>query len=143
MNKPANKRREAENEAKVVTRTIRVSPRKLDLVAASIRGKKASTAVNELTFSKKRIAQDVKLPSQFAALVPKVRAFLEQRAFGGPVDLSAPEMVKAIGSNVAHYVTVKHMDRLLDWLDKIGEPLIEGDKGGRFERATPEPTPAS
>ena len=41
-------------------RTIRVSPRKLDLVAATIRGKKAASAVNELTFSKKRIAKDVK-----------------------------------------------------------------------------------
>ena len=60
MSKPSNKRREAENEAKAVLRTVRVSPRKLDLVAATIRGKKASSAVNELTFSKKRIAQDVK-----------------------------------------------------------------------------------
>ena len=60
MSKPGNKRRETENEAKAVLRTVRVSPRKLDLVAASIRGKKASAAVNELTFSKKRIAQDVR-----------------------------------------------------------------------------------
>ena len=60
MSKPANPRREADNEAKAVLRTVRVSPRKLDLVAATIRGKKAASAVNELTFSKKRIAQDVK-----------------------------------------------------------------------------------
>ena len=60
MSKPSNPRREADNEAKVVLRTIRISPRKLDLVAATIRGKKAAYAVNELTFSKKRIAQDVK-----------------------------------------------------------------------------------
>jgi large subunit ribosomal protein L22 len=60
MSKPSNKRREADNEAKVVLRTVRVSPRKLDLVAATIRGKKAASAVNDLTFSKKRIAQDVK-----------------------------------------------------------------------------------
>ena len=60
MSKPSNKRREADNEAKAVLRTVRVSPRKLDLVAATIRGKKAASAVNELTFSKKRIAQDVK-----------------------------------------------------------------------------------
>ena len=60
MSKASNKRREAENEAKAVLRTVRVSPRKLDLVAATIRGKKVSTAVNSLTFSKKRIAQDVK-----------------------------------------------------------------------------------
>jgi large subunit ribosomal protein L22 len=60
MSKPSNSRRQADNEAKAVLRTIRVSPRKLDLVAATIRGKKAASAVNELTFSKKRIAQDVK-----------------------------------------------------------------------------------
>ncbi len=49
----------------------------------------------------------MKLPSQFAALVPKVREFLEERAFGARVDLSRPEMVTAIGSNVAAYVTIR------------------------------------
>jgi len=60
MSKPSAPRRGADNEARAVLRTVRVSPRKLDLVAASIRGKKASTAVNSLGFSKKRIAQDVR-----------------------------------------------------------------------------------
>jgi type III restriction enzyme len=55
----------------------------------------------------RRIAQDVKLPSQFAALAPKVRVFLETKAFGKPVDLNEPTMLKAISSNVAQYVTVK------------------------------------
>ena len=65
------------------------------------------TAEEVIGYYARRIAQDVKLPSQFAALVPKVREFLENKAFGRPVDLSTPEMVKAIGSNVAQYVTVK------------------------------------
>jgi len=60
MSKPSAPRREADNEAKAVLRAVRISPRKLDLVAATIRGKKVATAVNELTFSKKRIAHDVK-----------------------------------------------------------------------------------
>jgi len=60
MSKPSAPRREADNEARAVLRAVRISPRKLDLVAATIRGKKAATAVNELTFSKKRIARDVK-----------------------------------------------------------------------------------
>ncbi|MCX7365528.1 MAG: 50S ribosomal protein L22 [Alphaproteobacteria bacterium] len=60
MSKQATPRREADNEAKAVLRTVRVSPRKLGLVAATIRGKKVAQAVNELTFSKKRIAIDVK-----------------------------------------------------------------------------------
>src|SRR5262249_11186619 len=55
----------------------------------------------------RRLAQEVKLPSQFASLVPKVRQFLATKAFGGPVALDTPAMVKAIGSNVALYVTVK------------------------------------
>ena len=48
MSKPSAPRREADNEAKAVLRTVRVSPRKLDLVAATIRGKKASLAVKAL-----------------------------------------------------------------------------------------------
>src|SRR5262249_20366702 len=53
------------------------------------------------------IAQDVKLPSQFAALAPKVREFLETKPFGEKVALDEPAMIKAISSNVAQYVTVK------------------------------------
>jgi type III restriction enzyme len=54
-----------------------------------------------------RIAEDVKLPSQFSSLVPKVREFLETKAFGEQVVLNEPGMIKAISSNVAQYVTVK------------------------------------
>ena len=43
-----------------IGRNIRVSPRKLNLVAQSIRGKRVDRAINELTFSPKRIARDVK-----------------------------------------------------------------------------------
>lgn len=65
------------------------------------------TAEEVIGYYARRIAQEVKLPSQFAALVPKVREFLENKAFGARVDLNTTEMVKAIGSNVAQYVTVK------------------------------------
>ena len=60
MGKTARERVLPENEAKAVTRNIRVSPQKLNLVAASIRGKKVAAALADLTFSKKRIARDVK-----------------------------------------------------------------------------------
>jgi large subunit ribosomal protein L22 len=60
MGKPARERTLSENEAQAVTRNIRVSPQKLNLVAAAIRGKKVSSALADLTFSKKRIARDVK-----------------------------------------------------------------------------------
>jgi len=65
------------------------------------------TAEEVIGYYARRIAQDVKLPSQFSVLVPKVREFLETKAFGGPVTLNEPAMIKAISSNVAHYVTVK------------------------------------
>ncbi len=60
MGKTARERALPENEAQAVTRNIRVSPQKLNLVAASIRGKKVAAALADLTFSKKRIARDVK-----------------------------------------------------------------------------------
>ncbi|WP_175868325.1 50S ribosomal protein L22 [Bartonella gabonensis] len=49
-----------DNEAKAVTRTIRVSPQKLNLVAAMIRGKRVNVALADLMFSRKRIAATVK-----------------------------------------------------------------------------------
>ncbi len=60
MSKDKNPRRVAENEAMAKTRMLRTSPQKLNLVAAMIRGKKVDKALTDLTFSKKRIAQDVK-----------------------------------------------------------------------------------
>jgi type III restriction enzyme len=65
------------------------------------------TAEEVIGYYARRSAQDVKLPSQFAALAPKVREFLETKAFGERVALDEPTMIKAIGSNVAQYVTVK------------------------------------
>jgi len=59
MSKPVRKRSLADNEAKAVTRSIRISPRKLNELATIIRGMKASKALAELTFSR-RIAKDVK-----------------------------------------------------------------------------------
>ena len=66
MGKPAAERRLADNEASAFLRALRTSPRKLNLVAQSIRGKKAEHALNELTFSPKRIAKQVKKVLQSA-----------------------------------------------------------------------------
>src|SRR6056300_931369 len=60
MSKDKNPRRVADNEAMAKTRMLRTSPQKLNLVAAMIRGKKVNNALTNLTFSKKRIADDVK-----------------------------------------------------------------------------------
>ena len=56
MSKEKNKRRELENEAKVVLKNIRVSPQKLNLVVQMIRKQTASKAISILQFSKKRIS---------------------------------------------------------------------------------------
>ena len=60
MGQDKNPRRVADNEARAKLRMLRTSPQKLNLVAGLIRGKKVETALNDLTFSKKRIAGDVK-----------------------------------------------------------------------------------
>ena len=60
MSKPKRERVLADNEAKAVARMLRVSPQKLNLVAQLIRGRKASAALADLQFSRKRIAVDVK-----------------------------------------------------------------------------------
>ncbi len=60
MGKPKRERSLPENEAMAVARNLRVSPRKLNLVAGLIRGKKVDAAIADLEFSRKRIAQDVR-----------------------------------------------------------------------------------
>jgi large subunit ribosomal protein L22 len=60
MGKPARERTLSENEARAVTKLLRVSPQKLNLLAQLIRGKKVDKALADLTFSRKRIARDVK-----------------------------------------------------------------------------------
>ena len=66
MGQEANPRREEETEAKAVVRAMRTSPRKLNLVAASIRGCDVEEALAQLTFSKRRIAGEVKKVLQAA-----------------------------------------------------------------------------
>ncbi len=60
MSKPEAPRRLADNEAQVIVSNLRISPRKLNLVAAMIRNMPAQSALATLTFSKRRIAGQVK-----------------------------------------------------------------------------------
>jgi large subunit ribosomal protein L22 len=60
MSKPKHPRTLAETEAQAVVSNIRISPRKLNLVAGLIRNQPVGKAVATLTFSKRRIAQQVK-----------------------------------------------------------------------------------
>jgi len=66
MGKKSAPRRLPETEAQAVLRNLRTSPRKLNLVAQTIRGKTASVALAELTFSRRRIARDVRKVLQAA-----------------------------------------------------------------------------
>ncbi len=60
MSKTSAPRRLGDNEASATLRSVRVSPQKLNLVASSIRGKSAETALSTLAFSPRRISNDVK-----------------------------------------------------------------------------------
>jgi len=71
------------------------------------------TSQEVIGYYSRRIAEAVKLPSQFAALAPKVREFFEQKAFGQTVDLSDPMVVKAMGTPVAHFVCVDVFSKAL------------------------------
>ncbi len=66
MGKESRARVLADHQAMAIGRNIRVSPRKLNLVAQQIRGKRVDHALNDLTFSQKRIARDVKKVLQSA-----------------------------------------------------------------------------
>ena len=60
MSKKKRERTLSDTEAKAVARMLRISPQKLNLLAQLIRGKKVSTALADLEFSRKRIARDVR-----------------------------------------------------------------------------------
>lgn len=66
MGQSKNPRRAADNEAIAVSKMLKTSPQKLNLVAQTIRRKPVGAALAELTFSKRRVAQDVKKTLQSA-----------------------------------------------------------------------------
>lgn len=66
MGQSKNPSRRAESEAMAISKMLRTSPQKLNLVAQMIRNKPVDKALSDLTFSKKRIAQDVKKTLQSA-----------------------------------------------------------------------------
>ncbi len=66
MGQQANESRTAENEARAFVKHLRTSPRKLNLVATMIRGKKAEKALTDLEFCERRIAHSVRKALQSA-----------------------------------------------------------------------------
>jgi large subunit ribosomal protein L22 len=60
MSKKSKPRRVGDDQARAFSRSMRVSPRKLNLMAQMIRGKTAGAALAALAFSPRRIAEEVK-----------------------------------------------------------------------------------
>lgn len=73
----------------------------------------AQTAEEVIGYYARRISENIKLPSQFAVLAPKIREFFEHKAFGKTVDLSDMNVIRAISSNVASYVVIKEFEKAL------------------------------
>jgi type III restriction enzyme len=73
----------------------------------------AQTAQEVIGYYARRIASNVKLPSQFAALVPKLREFFERKAFGREVNLEDPLVVRAMSRNFVSYVVTREFERVL------------------------------
>ncbi len=71
------------------------------------------TAEEVIGYYARRISQNIKLPSQFSILAPKIRDFFERKAFGKEVDLKDENVIKAISSNIASYVVVKEFEKAL------------------------------
>jgi len=76
------------------------------------------------------IAQRIKLPSQFAAIAPKVRDFFAYQAFGKEVNLSDSVVIQAMSTNLANYIVTKAFETVLrqQILEEIQPTLLNEAK---------------
>jgi type III restriction enzyme len=94
------------------------------------------TAGELIGYYARRIAESLKLPSQFAALAPKVRDFFAYKAFGQPVDLDDQAVIRAMNRNAVAYVTIKAFgEALRPLLVERQQPSLQGPP--RMLSATP------
>ncbi len=99
----------------------------LKIVERDYKVPEPQTAQELIGYYARRIAEAVKLPSQFATLAPKVRDFFENKAFGRWVDLSDMVTVRAMSTQVASYVCVQEFSRVLKQLSIADqEPQLLG-----------------
>ncbi len=73
----------------------------------------AQTAEEVIGYYARQISQNIKLPSQFAVLAPKIREFFERKAFGQSVDLTDKNVILAMSSNIASFVVIKEFEKAL------------------------------
>jgi len=71
------------------------------------------TAEEVIGYYARRIAQNIKLPSQFSVLAPKIKEFFEHKAFGETVDLTKEDVIRAMSSNIASYVVLNAFEKAL------------------------------
>jgi type III restriction enzyme len=88
----------------------------LKIVERDYRVPEPQTAQELIGYYARRIAEAVKLPSQFSVLAPKVRDFFENKAFGRWVDLNDMVTVRAMSTQVASYVCIQEFSRVLKQL---------------------------
>jgi type III restriction enzyme len=83
------------------------------------------TAQEVIGFYARRIAEEVKLPSQFAAIAPKVRDFFEGRFFGERVDLEDRKVIRFMATPLVQHLAVKTFAKALRAVAVAeAEPLI-------------------
>jgi type III restriction enzyme len=89
----------------------------------------AQTAEEVIGYYARRIAHNIKLPSQFAVLAPKIRDFFEHKAFGQNVDMTDKNVINAMSSNVASYVVIKEFEKALrEIVIEVKEPQLLSEK---------------
>lgn len=95
------------------------------------------TAPETIAYYAQVIAKELKLPSQFAALAPKVRDFLKYFAFGREVDLDSPQIRAAVSQPLTQALTVRvFSDALQEKLIQPQQPKLEGP-GRRLSEVKP------
>ena len=97
------------------------------------------TAQEVIGYYARRVAEAVKLPSQFAAIAPKVREFFEQKAFGQSVDLNDSTVVKAMSTPVAHFVCVDVFSKALKKLTIAEQEPTLLEPGRKLSACQPFP----
>jgi type III restriction enzyme len=71
------------------------------------------TAQEVIGFYSRRVAEEVKLPSQFAVIAPKVRDFFERRFFGERVDLEDRKVIRFMATPLVQHLAVKTFAKAL------------------------------
>lgn len=73
----------------------------------------AQTPEEVIGYYARRIANDIKLPSQFASLAPKIKEFFKFKAFGQAVNLYDRDVIQSMSSNVAAFVVIDQFEKIL------------------------------